>query len=920
MAAINGNESDIKVNKDKKNVELKISGMTCASCAATIEKSLLNLDKVSSASVNLGSETAHIEYDPKGLKLTDLEEAVIDAGYEVINERTAIKIGGMTCAMCVKTNEDALKKLEGITDVNVNLGSEKAYVTYNPKITSISDMKRAIEDVGYQYLGVEGEGTEDLEKKVREKDLTEKRTRVIIGFAVSIPLMLLMFIPIPWPFPMAYFMLVVSTPFFLYIGYPIFTAAYRALKNRNLNMDVMYSMGIGVAYVASLFGTFELVLTREFLFYETAVMLATFLTLGRYLEARAKGKTSEAIKKLMGLQPKTAIVIRNKKEREIAIEDVQVNDIVLIKPGGKVPVDGVVVEGESYVDESMISGEPIPVLKKKNRNVVGGTLNKNGVLKFKAKKIGKDTVLAQIISLVEAAQGSKPPVQRIADKAVTYFIPTVLTIAFLSFFVWYFIVGNTLLFSLTTLISVLVIACPCALGLATPTAVTVGVGRGAELGVLIKNGEALEIPDRLTTIVFDKTGTLTKGKPEVMNIDNFGIDKKELLKIAASVENNSQHPLGEAIVKKAKREGLKLEPSSDFNTFSGKGLIAKVEGREVLIGNRVLFQNNNVSYKKIEKQLTQLESEGKTVVLISLDKKLNGAIAIADPLKGTSKDAIIEFKRMGLEVIMITGDNKRTASAIGNQIGIDRVLAEVLPQDKANEVKNLQKNGKVVAFVGDGINDAPALAQADVGIAIGSGTDVAVESGEIVLIRDDLLDSVSAVQLSKKVMTRIKQNLFWAFAYNAALIPVAAGLLYPFFGITFRPELAGLAMAMSSVTVVTLSLMLKTYNPPVLSLISKQKKQYSKLKEVKPKLDPEPEHEMEPEVEMDMPSEMMPMVMEMNDKELGGDNLAIDPICKMKVDEDTAKWVSEYKDKKYYFCAPGCKKAFDLNPEEWITV
>ncbi len=799
----------------KKKTELKISGMTCASCATTIEKSLLNLNGVSKAQVNLGTETATVEYDQDKVKINNLNKTVTDVGYSVINEKTVIKIGGMTCAMCVKTNEEALKKLEGVVNAHVNLSAEKAYITYNPNLTTIADIRKTIEDAGYQFLGVEGDKTEDLEEKIREKSLKEKRNRIIIGFAVSIPLMALMYLPLNWPFPMAYFMLVVSTPVFVYISYPIFRAGYRALKNKTLNMDVMYSMGIGVAFVSSIFGTFEFVLTREFLFYETAVMLATFLTLGRYLETRAKGKTSEAIKKLIGLQPKTATIIRDNSEIEIPIEDVQVNDIVIVKPGEKIPVDGIVVDGESYVDESMISGEPIPVLKRKNRNVVGGTLNKNGVIKFKATKIGKDTMLSQIISLVQDAQGSKPPVQRIADKAVAYFIPTVLAIAVISFIAWYVFIGNTLLFSLTSLISVLVIACPCALGLATPTAVTVGLGRGAELGVLIKKGEALEIPQKLTTIVFDKTGTLTKGKPEVTDIIGNRNDDNSLLRMVASVETNSSHPLAESIVRKSQEKKIKLVKVKKFNTLSGKGVVAVIDGKEMIIGNRVLFSEKKISFKKFEQKNVQLEREGKTVLLIGMDKKLIGLIAIADTLKETTKAAIGAFKSMGLKVIMITGDNPRTASAVGKQIGIDTVLAEVLPQDKALEVKKLQEKGEVVAFVGDGINDAPALAQADVGIAIGSGTDVAVESGEIVLVKDDLLDAVVAVQLSKKVMARIKQNIFWAFAYNSALIPVAAGVLYPFFGITFRPELAGLAMAMSSVTVITLSLLLKSYTPPI---------------------------------------------------------------------------------------------------------
>jgi len=797
--------------EERKKAELKISGMTCATCATTIEKSLRSQDGVADAKVNLGNETTMVEYDPSKLKLTDLEKAVTDAGYGVIHEKVTLKIGGMTCAMCVKTIENALNRLDGIISVIVNLGAEKAYVTYNPEMTNVTDMKRAIEDAGYQYLGVAGEGTEDLEEVAREKDLREKRNRFIVGFAVGIPLMIFMRVTIDFPFSMAYFMLVVSTPVFIYVSHPIFSAAYRALKNRNLNMDVMYSMGIGVAFVSSLLATFG-ILTEEFLFYDTALILASFLTIGRYMEARAKGRTSEAIKKLVGLQPKTATVIHDDREMKIPIEDVQIDDIVVVKPGEKIPVDGEVVGGESYVDESMISGEPIPTLKSKGDNVIGGTLNNNSVIRFQATKIGRDTVLSQIIRLVEEAQGSRPPVRRIADKAVSYFIPTVLTIAILSFVVWYFIIGNTLLFALTALISVLVIACPCALGLATPTAVTVGVGRGAELGVLIKNGEALEISEKLTTIVFDKTGTLTRGKPEVTDIISIGTDDSELLRLVASVEKNSQHPLAEAIVRRA--QGIELVESEDFDTFGGKGVTAKVEGKEVLIGNRILFNDRNISYLEVEEKIVQFEDEGKTVILIAIDNVVGGIIAIADTLKERTKDAIEELKEMKFNVAMITGDNARTANAVAEQIGIQNVLSEVLPQDKANEVKKLQERGAVVAFVGDGINDAPALAQADVGIAIGSGTDVAIESGEIVLIKDDLIDAVAAVQLGKKVMSRIKLNIFWAFAYNTALIPVAAGILYPFFGITFKPELAGLAMAMSSVTVVSLSLMLKRYMPP----------------------------------------------------------------------------------------------------------
>jgi Cu+-exporting ATPase len=804
----------------KKKAEIKISGMHCASCALNVEKSLQGLEGVGEAQVNFGTEKATVEYDPDKLKLQDLENTVEDAGYGVVNEKVIIKVGGMTCAMCVQAIEEVLGKISGVSEVNVNLAAEKAYVTYNPQMTSVAKMREAIEDLGYEYLGLEGETSEDQEEKLRRADLNGKRNRFIVAFAVSLPLMVLMYAGVMLPFNMAYFMLAVTILPFIYVSHPIFSAAYRSLQNRSLNMDVMYSLGIGVAFISSILGTFNIVLTPEFMFYETALMLAGFLMLGRWLEARAKGRTGTAIKKLVGLQAKTATILPENEdgsgvETQVPVEDVRVGDTVLVKPGERIPVDGKVVSGESYVDESMITGEPIPSLKNAGSSVVGGTINQNGVLKFQAQKIGKDTTLAQIIKLVESAQGSKPPVQRIADRAVSYFIPTVLTIAIVAFIVWYFLLGSTLLFGLTILISILVVACPCALGLATPTAVTVGIGRGAELGILVKNGEALEISEKLTTVLFDKTGTLTKGKPEVTNIIGTGLDDKTLLYIAASVEKNSQHPLAEAIVTKAMDNDIKLSDGDEFNTFAGKGVSAIVNGKAVLIGNRTLLMENDVEISGgNEENISKLEEEGKTAVLVALNNAFSGILGVADTLKENTPLAISELKNMDLEVAMITGDNPRTAAAIAQKIGIDQVMAGVLPEDKSAEVKRLQDKGEVVAFVGDGINDAPALAQADVGIAIGSGTDVAIESGEIVLIKDNLLDAVAGVQLSEKVMGRIKLNLFWAFAYNVILIPVAAGLLYPTFGITFRPEYAGLAMALSSVTIVTLSLLLKGYIPP----------------------------------------------------------------------------------------------------------
>jgi Cu+-exporting ATPase len=800
---------------EKKKAELKITGMHCATCAVNIEESLSKIKDVTKAQVNFGTDTAHVEFDPAKVSLSEIEKVVKDVGYDVVNQEVTIKIGGMMCATCVETIESALRTLPGVVSASVNLGTEKAYVTYNPSVSTTGDMKKAIEEAGYQYLGISGEVSEEAEKKAREADLHDKFVRFMVGFAVSIPLMLAMYVPLPIPMhTLPYIMLVISAPVFAFVAYPIFRAAWVSLSHRMLSMDVMYAMGTGVAFTSSLMGTFGIILTHEFMFYDTAIMLAAFLMLGRYLEARAKGRTSDAIKKLAGLRVKVATVLRDGTERELPVEEVVPGDLVIVKPGAKIPIDGTVADGESYVNESMITGEPVPPLKTKGSHVVGGTLNTNSVITVRVEKVGKDTVLAQIIQLVEDAQGSKPPVQRIADVAVTYFIPAVLLIAAASFILWYFVFHETALFALTALISILVVACPCALGLATPTAVTVGVGRGAELGILIRNGEALEVAEKITTVIFDKTGTLTRGKPEVTDVIPSGIPADTLLALAAAVEKSSQHPLAVAVVKAAQERGVTIEPATHFDTFGGRGVAATVLDETVLVGNRAFLLEKSIKIPaETETLITALEQEGKTAVLIAAGGEMAGIIAIADTLKPTTKDAITRLRGMGIGVAMITGDNRRTAEAIARQVGIDTVIAEVLPQDKEAEVKALQEKGEVVAFVGDGINDAPALAQADVGIAIGSGTDVAIESGDIVLIRDDLLDAVAAIQLSKKVMGRIKGNIFWAFAYNAALIPVAAGVLYPSFGITFSPELAALAMAASSVTVVSLSLLLKRYIP-----------------------------------------------------------------------------------------------------------
>jgi Cu+-exporting ATPase len=729
--------------------------------------------------------------------------------------KAEIRVGGMTCAMCAGAIEKALRQLPGVESATVNLGSEQAYVEYDGAKTGLEPMKKAIEALGYRYLGVE-EDAGEKEKELLDRELRTRRRRIALGFASGLPLMAVMLLPLHFSFYWRLAMLGFSLPGLVFLGFPIFRAGAAALRHKNLNMDVMYSMGIGVALVASLLATFVGSL-HKFLFFDTVILLATFLNLGKYLEIRAKGRTSEAIKKLMDLRPPSATVIRGEREMEIAADDVMVGDQVLVRPGEKIPVDGQVLDGSSYVDEAMISGEPLPVLKRPGDTVIGGTINKNSVLRFVANKVGKDTMLAQIIQLVRTAQGSKPPLQRIADRVVAVFVPVILAIAVLAFSVWYLFAGQTFLFALTTLISVLVIACPCALGLATPTAVIVGIGRGAELGILIKRGEALEAAGKLTSVVFDKTGTLTAGKPQVTAITALDGSEAELLQAAAAVERNSQHPLGEAIVRAAKDRQLMLPAVADFDTIEGQGVRARLAGQEIVVGSFPFFSRSGIAgLAAVEPRIRELENQGQSVVMLARNGSLAGWLAIADALKETAAKAVAAFKEMGFSVAMITGDNPRAAAVIGRQLGIDRVIAQVMPGDKAREVKNLQDRGEIVAFVGDGINDAPALAQADIGIAVGGGTDVAIESGDIVLVKDDLRDAVAAVQLSGKVMRRIRQNLFWAFAYNTALIPLAAGLFYPLLHILLPPEVAGLAMAMSSVTVVTLSLLLKKYVPPVI--------------------------------------------------------------------------------------------------------
>ncbi len=819
------------VKEKKKRIVLDIAGMSCVTCAQTIEKRLPKLKGIIYATINFAAEKAIIDYDPDLVDQKAIEDAIVEVGYRVIHQTISLKITGMTCATCAQTIEKALNKKEGIYRANVNLALETVNVEYNPVQISLEGIKKVIRDVGYDVIEPEG-GVEDAEKKERDREIRSLKYKLAFSAAVTIPVIIYSnwrFLPFTLPtIPIDNFipllLFVLATPVHFIVGHDFFVGAYKALRNKNPNMDVLVAIGTSAAYFYSVYVTFSGV---GQLYYTTAVSLMTFLILGKLLEATAKGRTSAAIRKLMGLRAKTAHVIRDGKEMEIPVEDVQVGDIVVVRPGEKIPVDGVVIDGYSGVDEKVITGESIPVEKKIGDQVVGATINKTGMLKFKATKVGADTALAQIIKLVENALGSKAPIQRLVDVVSSYFVPAVLITATVAFIVWY-LLGMGFTFALTVFIAVLIIACPCAMGLATPTAIMVGVGKGAENGVLIKSGEALETAHKLQAVVFDKTGTLTKGEPEVTDIVTFAslagthtstvkkakkLGEEELLQLAAVAEKNSEHPLGEAIVKKAREKQLEVGDTEFFNAIPGYGVEVKYSGKAVLLGNRKLMEKNSVDIGLLEEKMMELEEDGKNAMLVAVDGEAAGLIAVADTLMEYSVEAVKTLQKMGLEVIMITGDNKRTAKAIARQVGVNSVLAEVLPGDKASEIKRLQDEGKIVAMVGDGINDAPALAQANIGIAVGSGTDVAMETGDIVLVKNDLRDVVISIQLSRATMTKIKQGLFWAFAYNTALIPVAAGILYPLMGVLLDPVFAAVAMATSSVSVVSNASLLKRFKP-----------------------------------------------------------------------------------------------------------
>ncbi|GLC28884.1 heavy metal translocating P-type ATPase [Clostridium omnivorum] len=811
---------------------LKIEGMTCAACAKAVERASKKLQGVNEASVNFATEKLNINFDETKVSIPDIQAAVEKAGYKAIIESSSktFKIEGMTCAACAKTIERVTKKLDGVTESNVNFATEKLSISYEPSKVRVADIKKVIEKAGYKALEDEVTVDEDREKKEKEIKLLWKK--FIISLIFTVPLLTIsmghmvgeklgfslpsIIDPMINPRTFAIVQLVLVIPVMI-AGNRFFRVGFKSLIRRSPNMDSLIAMGTSAAFLYGIFAIVQIfsgnVDYAYDLYFESAGVIITLITLGKYLESVTKGKTSEAIKKLMGLAPKTATIIRDDKEIEISIDEVEVGDIIIVKPGEKMPVDGEVTYGMTSVDESMLTGESIPVEKNVGDKIIGASINKNGTIKYKATKVGKDTALAQIIKLVEDAQGSKAPIAKLADIISGYFVPVVISIAVLSGAAWY-MSGETGVFALTIFISVLVIACPCALGLATPTAIMVGTGKGAEYGVLIKSGVALETAHKIKTIVFDKTGTITEGKPKVTDIVVLnGMSEDELLQIAASAEKGSEHPLGEAIVKGAEEKGLEFKNIDFFKAIPGHGIEVKIDGKDILAGNRKLMTESNISLENLEETSNRLAGEGKTPMYIAVDNKMAGIVAVADTVKENSKKAIEQLHKMGIEVAMITGDNKRTAEAIAKQVGIDRILAEVLPQDKANEVKKLQAEGKKVAMVGDGINDAPALAQADIGIAIGSGTDVAMESADIVLMRSDLMDVPTAIQLSKKTIKNIKENLFWAFGYNTLGIPVAMGVLYIFGGPLLNPIIAATAMSFSSVSVLLNALRLKGFKP-----------------------------------------------------------------------------------------------------------
>ncbi|UCF72083.1 MAG: copper-translocating P-type ATPase [Deltaproteobacteria bacterium] len=806
-----------------RSVTLPVTGMTCANCALNIQRNLKKLKGVKEANVNFATERASVSFDQEQVKIGDLADKIHDAGYGVAMATVEIPVTGMTCANCAMTIERALsKKVPGVLKASVNLATERARVEYIPTITTIEDIISAIERAGYGAIRpdeiLEGE---DAELVARKDEIRNQTRKFLTGILFTAPLFFLsmgrdlglfgLWSHAAW---VNWLFLTLATPVQFYTGWDYYTGGWKSLKNGSANMDVLVAMGSSVAYFYSLAVLLYSPLGSH-VYFETSAVIITLIKLGKMLESRTKGRTGGAIRKLMGLRPKTATILQDGKETEIPLSQVRVGDVVIVHPGETIPVDGAVLEGESAVDESMLTGESIPVDKHPGAELAGGTINGEGRLKFEAKRVGKDTVLAQIIRLVQEAQGSKAPIQALADRIAAFFVPGVIGIAFLTFILWWTI-GGDFVPAMLRLVAVLVIACPCALGLATPTAIMAGTGIGAEKGMLFKNSEALEMATKLGTIVLDKTGTITLGKPAVVNLillDPHLRDEEELLRIAASVERGSEHPLGRAIVKEAERRGLDLFEPKGFRASGGLGVYARINGQRVFVGKPDWSEELQMDASDAKEQIRTLQGEGKTAIVIVIEKRLAGLIALADTIKMESIKAINHLHKMDLKVVMLTGDNAQTAQAIASEVNIDEMVAEVRPEEKTLKIKEFQQNKEKVGMVGDGINDAPALAQADVGIAIGTGTDVAIESADVILASGELTGVPKAIQLSRATMKTVKQNLFWAFFYNVVLIPVAAGVLYPleFLPALLRelhPILAALAMAMSSITVVSNSLLL----------------------------------------------------------------------------------------------------------------
>lgn len=813
---------------EEKQLTLPVLGMTCANCVAAVERNAKKVAGVNDAVVNFASEKVLLSYDPAVAQPEAVIERIHKAGYEVPTATLELPLLGMTCANCAGNIQRALNKVDGVLEANVNYANEKATVNYIVGVTSRPEMVAAVRKAGYDVVeATAGEELEDAEAAARQAEIRHQQKRFLVGAIFTAPLIILSMgrdlgLLGPWSHAnwVNWLFLALATPVQFYVGKDYYVGAYKSLRNGSANMDVLVALGSSAAYFYSIAVLIALTLGSTALgmhvYFETSAAIITLIVLGKVLEARAKGRTSEAIKKLMGLRPKTARVVRGGVEKDIPIEEVVVGDTIVVRPGEKIPVDGQVIDGRSAVDESMITGESLPVDKKVGDEVIGATINRQGLLTVEANKVGKDTALAQIIKLVEQAQGSKAPIQRTVDRVAAYFVPFVIGVALLTFIIWMAVSGDFTV-ALVRTIAVLVIACPCAMGLATPTSIMVGVGKGAEYGILFKNSAALEEAHKITAVVLDKTGTITRGELAVTDLvlsDDTGVAENELLRLAASAERGSEHPLGEAIVHEAQAKGLALSVPAAFQAIAGQGISADVDGRKVLLGNMRLMQQEKVALNGLEPKAEIIQNEAKTAMWLSVDGQASAIIGVADTIKDGSKEAIKQLHELDLTVVMMTGDNEATARAIAGEVGVDRIMAEVLPGDKASQVAQLQEEGLVVAMVGDGINDAPALAQADVGIAIGTGTDVAMETADITLMQGDLRSVPKAIKLSKATMRNIKQNLGWAFGYNVALIPIAAGILAPFewapdFLRQLNPILAAGAMAFSSISVVTNALRLR---------------------------------------------------------------------------------------------------------------